>query len=240
MTVSYCKQHPEADPNHVAQHYAFNIAQNLVHEYKRGAFNQEFAPTTPLTTTENKTDKQFVVTESRRPVRQLLDDLLNLRSLRQQNRSQGEAQLYGGLWGIILDGEPGIGKSELVFATLREHGLKPPKFYTIPVSMPLPEKEALLLKAFNEGAVVVIDEINASPMMERLLNDLLMGKSPDGKRPGNPGFMVMSTQNPVTMAGRRAPSTALSRRLITAELPSYSEHEMRHILSAKGLNQEQT
>jgi hypothetical protein len=108
-------------------------------------------------------------------------------------------------------------------------------FYRMPVSMPLTEKDELLRKAFNEGAVVVIDEINSSPMMERLLNALLMGTTPEGKRPHHPGFMVIGTQNPITMAGRRAPSTALSRRMTTVDLPPYTAEEMQAILVVKGL-----
>ena len=58
----------------------------------------------------------------------------------------------------------------------------------MPVSMPLDEKEKLLLKAFHEGAVVVIDEINSSALMERLLNTLLMGKTPRGRDSQKTGF----------------------------------------------------
>src|SRR3989338_5997055 len=84
-------------------------------------------------------------------------------------------------------------------------------FYRMPVNFSLEKKQELLLKAFREGAVVVIDEINSSPMMESLLNDLLMGKMPDdpsitiadGKRVNKPGFLVIGTQNPITMEGRR-------------------------------------
>ncbi|MCX7116945.1 MAG: hypothetical protein NTW94_03395 [Legionellales bacterium] len=45
----------------------------------------------------------------------------------------------------------------------------------------------------DEGAVVVIDEINCAPMMEALLNALLMGKTPEGKRPTHTGFLVIGT-----------------------------------------------
>ena len=75
--------------------------------------------------------------------------------------------------------------------------------------------------------------------MERFLNDLLMGKDPSGARPQNPGFMIVGTQNPITMAGRRAPSTALARRLITTELPVYPVEELQAILINKGLSKRQ-
>jgi hypothetical protein len=108
----------------------------------------------------------------------------------------------------------------------------------MPVSMSIDEKKRLLLKAFHEGAVVVVDEINSSPMMERFLNDLLMGKTPEGERPRIPGFLIIGTQNPVTMAGRRAASTALERRLSKAILTDYTSEEMKSILKSKGANEE--
>ena len=114
-------------------------------------------------------------------------------------------------------------------------------YYLMPVSMSVDEKEKLLLKAFDEGAVVVIDEINASPMMERLLNDLLMGQRPkrnDGSMvpvDTKPGFMIIGTQNPITMSGRRAASTAFKRRMITTTVPDYTPEEMGHILHCKGV-----
>ena len=109
-------------------------------------------------------------------------------------------------------------------------------FYRIPVSMNIREKEALLLKAFDEGAVVIIDEINSSPLMENLLNALTMGRTPSGNRPKQPGFMIIGTQNPVTMAGRRAPSPALARRLTTINVPDYTTDELNQILIHKGAN----
>jgi len=156
-----------------------------------------------------------VVTPSRQLITDQLNDLLYLRQYR-QNGAINDAQNFGGIGGIILEGEPGIGKSELVINTLIAHQFKEGAlnkvstegniFYRVLVSMQLDDKKALLLKAFNEGAVVIIDEINSSPMMERWLNDLLMGKNPLTKqRPKCPGFLIIGTQNPVTMAGRRRP-----------------------------------
>ncbi|MCP0914999.1 AAA family ATPase [Legionella sp. 27cVA30] len=105
---------------------------------------------------------------------------------------------------MVLEGPPGVGKSELVTLALLSHGfteatLSSPRegensFYRMPVSMQPDDKKRLLLKAFKEGAVVVVDEINSSPMMERLLNDLLMGESEEGK-PDKPGFFIIGTQN---------------------------------------------
>ncbi len=157
---------------------------------------------------------------------------------------------------MVLTGEPGIGKSEMVIAILRQHGYKEAHFrlilkaqtsdtdlgnkifYRMPVSLPLSVKQALLLKAFNEGTVVVVDELNSSPMMERWFNDLLMGKNPlNGNPPLHPGFMLIGTQNPANKAGRRRASTAFARRIIQETVPSYPHQEMCEILIKQGLNQ---
>ena len=231
------------------------LAKPLVPTDKLASFNQSFQSNFQRPVPAQKGEvvgEDFVLTPSRYPIRQLLDDLLTLRASRQAHPNENRAQVYGGLGGIILEGEPGVGKTELVLNTLIEHGFhevhhldaplttdKP--FYRMPVSLSISEKKALLLKAFDEGAVVVIDEINSSPMMEQFLNDLLMGIHPETKeRPKKPGFFIIGTQNPITMGGRRAPSTALSRRMITVEVTPYSTAEMHQILVWKGLSEEDT
>ena len=87
--------------------------------------------------------------------------------------------------------------------------------------------------------MIVIDEINSSPMMEKFLNALLMGKNPDtGEPPNKVGFMVIGTQNPATMAGRRIASTALQRRLTTMTIPEYHQDEMKQILLQQGIDKD--
>jgi hypothetical protein len=250
LVLSYTQQqfvHPD-DRVAVAQYYAYHLASTLVPESHRFVFNQKFAckDLLPRPITEPLVGKDFLITPSRLRIHQHLNDVLALQQLRK--RSSDETQQYGGLGGLILEGEPGVGKSELLIASLLAQGYHEVKaheansvptkaFYKMSVSMPLAEKRTLLLRAFDEGAVVVIDEINSSPMMERLLNDLLMGKTPEGKRPTTPGFLVIGTQNPVTMAGRRAPSHALARRLMTLVVPPYKTEEMISILIASGLKE---
>lgn len=247
LTLSHCSKSKD-DPTIIAQHYAYQLAHRLVPKQYQTVFAREFKPDTNLSIkqTEPNIASDFLITSSRQTLSNQLNDLLSLRELRNQTDNLNDGQRYGGLGGIIIEGEPGIGKSELVIAALIAKGYKQihhaakstcdKPFYRLPVSMPLDEKKTLLMQAFHEGAVVVIDEINSSPMMERLLNDLLMGKTPDGKRPDHPGFMVIGTQNPPTLAGRRNPSNALARRLIQTELTPYSNAEMRQILEYRGLD----
>ena len=247
LTNSYCQKYPLADRLDVAAHYAFKIAINLVPKSKRTLFIERFKPQNPLPITVSDDCTEFLLTQSRMESQQLLEDVLDLREWR-QTFAINDVQRYGGLGGLTFEGEPGIGKSEQIKQTLLARGFKPMSInsvpapgdkplYLIPVSMSYTDKEALLLKAFHEGAVVVIDEINSSPMMEKLLNSLLMGKTPQGNNPNTPGFLIIGTQNPVTLSGRRAPSNALSRRIITEQLPLYSKDEMLDILMKEGVKE---
>jgi hypothetical protein len=254
MAVSYAKQHPETSLNDhklAIQHYVYRLGLQLNKTEHRENFEAHFKPEKPLAHDRLPQYKAgFLVTESRKAISQQLDDLLALREFRCSAHATTSAQKYGGLGGLIIDGEAGIGKSELAMAGLFARGYQevhlestsaiPEKpFYHMPVSMQLEDKIRLLLKAFNEGAVVLIDEINSSPMMERLLNSLLMGKTLDNKSPDKPGFCIIGTQNPPTLGGRFIPSNALSRRLINTGLPPYTTLEMQDILIEKKVDRDE-
>ena len=239
----------EQDIQKITQQYVYLLGRNRVPKTMLAKFDKSFKPTLPSQQTDNiilaSENTSFLVTPSRKPVFDLLNDLLDLREWRGSlNQEQApDAQKYGGLGGMIIEGNPGIGKSELVISTLVNRGYKEARldkpvgegkhFYKIPASLPLKEKEALLLKAFDEGSIVIMDEINASPMMERLLNRLLMGQNPDGRTPNQPGFMIIGTQNPITMAGRRPTSSALENRMIPIYVPEYPHKELINLLAQR-------
>jgi energy-coupling factor transporter ATP-binding protein EcfA2 len=246
--LNYHQQNPQADLSQVATHYAYHLGKDLSPTMYRDAFDKQFKPQEPLQQEQPTSyNKKFLMTPSRQFIQQQLNDFLGLRQFK-RHQATNDQQKYGGLGGIILEGEPGIGKSELVRMTLLAQGYeeafldKPTdaenSFYRMPVSMQPEEKKQLLLRAFHEGAVVIIDEINSSSLMERLVNDLLMGKTPEGKRPAQPGFFIIGTQNPANMGGRRTLGNALARRLLQTTLPNYNAQEMKTILSHKGLSPE--
>jgi len=198
----------------------------------------------PATTTTDA----FLVTGSRRSIDNEINDFLSVRQLKWET-TEHALKYAAGLGGIVLEGEPGVGKSEFVINVLVEKGFKEksisstvisdeiPKnyFYKMPVSMQASDKEKLLLRAFHEGSVVVIDEINSSPMMETLLNALLMGYDLEGNRAKIPGFMIIATQNPVSMAGREAASSAVEHRFIKRIFTPYTDLEMINIVQERGL-----
>ena len=241
MTVSYCKKHPEAKPREAARYYAYTLAKPFVPSTHQEAFDADFEKPKRLLRTPLKPSDDLLITPSNQHALDALCDFMELRALRQAQEIQAE----GGLGGLILEGAPGLGKTELVVNTLLALGLHKgnlteehphqPVFYVIPVSMSYEEKVKVLLKAFHEGAPVVIDEINSAPMMETLLNDLLMGKDPKGEPAKTPGFLVIGTQNPATLAGRIQASTALEHRMHKVVIQDYPKPEMLKILAHKGL-----
>jgi len=210
-------------------------------EVEIGVLRDRFIPATATT-------DAFLVTRSRRSIDNEMSDFLSVRQLK-RNTQELTLKYAAGLGGIVLEGEPGVGKSEFVINLLVEKGFKEKSidskiasddilqnyFYKMPVSMQASDKEKLLLKAFHEGSVVVIDEMNSSPMMETLLNALLMGYDLEGNRAKNPGFMIIATQNPVSMAGREVASSAVEHRFVKRMFLPYSDLEMINIVQERGL-----
>ena len=167
---------------------------------------------------------KFVITPSRQKLMTDLDDLLMLRATKGQ----------GGVRGIIIEGNPGIGKSEMVLLALKQRKLEANKhFYPIAASMPLKEKQELLLKAWNEGAVVVMDELNAGSMPVDLLKKLLKGRY-QGRPPQHSGFLLFATQNPEHIAsGRQKIPDVLKKLCMNIELSEYLQEECQHILKIR-------
>ena len=276
LTLSSSIQSPEFNPVLIARYYACILGRQNVSPSDRAEFDQTFA-TEPLPRKQTfeghvlkSESSHFLITKSREAIIEQLHDCLNLREFKQLNaESMNDSQRYGGLGGMIIEGPPGVGKSQLVSMYLQncgfvEHflngmddfdgaGLK--VFYHLRVGMDKHEREQLLLRAFDEGAVVIVDEINSIPIMERLLNDLLMGIRPkkndqEATRPTHPGFMIIGTQNPTryseefnkgdTYDGRYESSAAFKGRLMPTQIMNnYNHEELLAILQLKGIEEEQ-
>ena len=243
MAITYCSNNPATSPLDAVTYFAYKMAKSLTPESSRASFAKEWPQVPVLERPAPDARIDLSVNNANQAALDALNDLLDFRELRQK-APPGSERSKGGLGGLIIEGEPGIGKSELVYKTLVARKKKYIElgkpddlvFYKMPVGMPFTEKKELLLKAFHEGAVVVIDEINSAPMMERLLNDLLMGATPEGLPPRTPGFMIIGTQNPSDRAGRVRTSLALERRMEKVVIPDYSKEEMIAILVHKNLS----
>ncbi len=148
-----------------------------------------------------------------------------------------------GLNGVILEGDSGIGKSVLIEAILRKEGLGEIKlgdeiseslqgYYKIDASLPLEQKREIITKAFEQGQVVWIDEINSciDDGLEKILNGALTGDHPDGKKiTPTPGFMLISSVNSAGIEGRSLLSPALKHRTIQPRVPSLEEYSLEDL-----------
>lgn len=222
LTLHAQQKNPAVNLDEVARYYAYTIGNLII---------PELFPTPESFTRPNvimpRAESKFLLTSSRLPIWQMLSDMLTQR------------HFNSGIGGLIIEGDSGIGKSELVKACLTALQFEIPfNYYFIPASMDLAEKEMLLLKAFHEGAVVVMEEINASSMMERLLNSLLMGQTLEGEKAKQSGFLLIGTQNPCYFGGRKKQSNALSRRLLAMHMQPYPKEEIQQILEYQGIESE--
>jgi len=84
----------------------------------------------------------------------------------------------------------------------------------------------LLMKAFNEGALVILDEYNIDEKLHVLLTQLLTGVDLNGRPADKSGFMIFASQNPSYMEGRKPLSTADINRTHFIYMDPFSEKEL--------------
>lgn len=160
-------------------------------------------------------------------------------NIRQKQRSGDFPSKAVGLNGVLLEGDSGVGKSVLISAMLQHQGIKEKKFgdaaedgdwnyYKIDANLPLEKKKEIIIKAFEEGNVVWIDEINScvDDGLEKILNAVLTGDHPEGKdvKDVKPGFMLISSVNSAGLEGRSLISPALRHRTTMPRVKSLKEY----------------
>lgn len=162
-----------------------------------------------------------------------------------------EMQRYGefptaGKNGTFLKGEVGIGKSEMARMVLGGMGydegtpdelLKAKdgkKYYRITADLSSDQISQYVIKAFELGAIVFIDEINSchGPDLEYVLNKVLTGEHPVTGKEAKPGFGLIATGNPISHEGRMGFSPALLSRMNVLEfkpLAKYPKEDLAKI-----------
>ena len=244
--------HP--DPCAFAQAYVYKLGQSLAPIDLKERFNEAFKDYQAdywniLKKYAAPISKDFLFTPSRYPILQLLGEMITLHEAERDNRnkaSDSESIQAQRIRAMNIEGEAGIGKSEMIVHYLTsqkyeeerqfaldvnnpEFSTKLKPFYRIPASLDLDQKKRALVKAHYEGAIVILDEINSTPALEALLNALLMNTVPQEFIIPNHtprGMMIIGTQNPRTYRGRYAISTALQRRMIQVTADSYTHSEL--------------
>lgn len=230
-----------------ALYYAYVVGKERLPPGQCAAFDALFFINRPLSLDNRPMNvaasAAFLLTPSRHAFREQLMDLLALREYK-ANASLTNAQRYGGLAAVILEGPMGCGKKALVRAALMDAGYhegnfnllctdeepsSAPCFYLMPENMPYSDQATLLFKAFCAGAVVLGGDIDYS-FHEPLLYSLLEGITPMGKRPAKAGFLLIGTRNPQ----QEEPSNALSKHFLKIQIPDYTVQEMHDILMRQG------
>ena len=257
FTLSYCEKNKNENPVSVAKYYAYSLLNPFVpNEYQAEFHRQYFPDFAPKIADIISPKSDFYLTDNNQPAALMLNDFLMLRAYRREHPEFSNKQLFDGLGGMVLEGDSGIGKSNLVIEVLLANDFKKGNpeeeissddlFYHIEARWSLKKRKITLLKAYFEGNPVIWDEINCSYSMETFLNDLLMGKIPDdevaiqylrtysGYSP-KPGFNIIGTQNPDFMAGRGKTSDALLHRMHYKKVPGYSETALIDVLRYTGL-----
>ncbi len=169
--------------------------------------------------------------------------------IRGYQRDKILGSVSAGLNGFIIKGDAGVGKSELIRAVFEAENiiagnldLDSPaniksdlrKFYKIDANTSKEKMLKLITKAFEEGNIIWIDEINScidKNGLEKNLNLALTGMHPEGKsqQPINPGFMLVSSINPAFLPGRSQISPALNHRSIICESKSLNQYQLEDL-----------
>ncbi len=184
----------------------------------------------------------FISTDATKDVE---DQLISALKVKELQRASGSKIKPGiGLNGVLLEGDSGTGKSELIKAVLHSMGIEEntPEsagsqcYYKIDPSLPREEKLKIITKAYEEGNIVWIDEINSclDDGLEKALNLALTGDHPKGEKDKavKPGFMLISSINSINLEGRSEISPALRHRTIQPRVKpakEYSEEDLTKI-----------
>ncbi|MDP3558735.1 MAG: hypothetical protein Q8R79_00095, partial [Legionellaceae bacterium] len=124
LTMQYMMNHPEANPEEVARYYAYSVSHSFVPKAHQAEFQTKFGFWNNFTRDYPKQPEKLVVNDTNKAIWGALCDGLALHDLRQKSPTFNEVQKYGGLNILTVEGNPGMGKSELVIEALVVHGYK--------------------------------------------------------------------------------------------------------------------
>ncbi|MBA3662284.1 MAG: hypothetical protein H0W64_11170 [Gammaproteobacteria bacterium] len=178
-------------------------------------------------------DKNVIIPPAKYHIWRLIENDLQLRQLRINKKTN-----FLGKLGPLIEGPSGIGKSTLYMTALEQAGLRRDatdtqmKYIQITAGSLNDEKE--LLEAFHGGSAVILDELNANPKLETLLNQLLTGVDLKNQPATKPGFTVFASQNPPQYDGCKVSSRAIVNRLHKITMDNYTFNDFEYIAKAAG------
>ena len=213
-------------------YFAYTLCKNHVPHHAKETFEVRFKVAPPSQLAPN--NNEYLLNETNMPTAIALQSHLRVRDDRLKQTNTQILNL--GLGGLVIEGEPGEGKSQLILSQLVGNGYQEHRdFIYIPAKSKPNEIKQKLLEGFHQGLIVVIDEMNSLPLPEQLLNALLEGQDLEGKAADKPGFLLLGTQNPTTYQGRLKTTAPLEHRLQKVILPKSSLLEKIAVLTWMGL-----
>jgi MoxR-like ATPase len=216
-----------------------------------GDGSSETQVTSPASPSQKNND--FILTPNLQDIYAKINQFVRVRRAQTLGLLSQDTQGLG-LGGVFIQGRPGFGKTELIRAILQENHYQPlpdfshasssddlgslslgspGNFYDkIEAGIPLEEKKARLLRAFENGWAVWIDEFDACTTgLEKFMNALMTGQHPEtGKKATHPAFMVLATGNGAAMAGRKKLSSAAESRFLNFDMPTYSKEDLQAVI----------
>ena len=162
----------------------------------------------------------YILTASSKPVRDNLESFLQIQRLK-LNRKLSR---HNGLNAVLIEGEPGVGKTAMVSFLLTQSHLS---YVKIDASLSSDEIEKKIINAFYDGVGFWIDEYDSctTPRLDMVINKVLSGEDPNnGVLLDTPCFAIF-TGNGGAYAGRRAFGFSFQNRLLclTLDKPTYDD-----------------
>lgn len=207
------KSDEESDlPQETVRELQERILQEIVKKYKP-SLKAEIA------------NQNFISTQANQQTIFDLQTAIRIRKLQKEGDFPGECL---GTPGVIFEGDSGIGKSVMIEAVIQSQGItalsslddfardsKTHHYFKIDASSSYDKIKEQLFKAFELGVIVVIDELNTriDEGLEKEINALLTGQHPTNPNiKMKPGFMIITSVNKASSAGRSNFSPAIKHR----------------------------
>ncbi len=237
-----------------------NLPKETVRELQEKVLKEIVKKTQP-SQSEVVQNANFIATDANN---ESIAELQSAIQIRQLQKSDQLPSQFLGTCGVIFEGDSGVGKSVMIEAVLENRGIKktdslenlaqqiererkikseitpettPHYYYKIPASLPIEEIEKNLIKAFELGAIVVFDEMNARIKeggLEKTINALLTGQHPTNPQiKPESGFMLIASVNKATNSGRSNFSSAIEHRcnmIFAKPLSAYQKEDFEKII----------
>jgi hypothetical protein len=180
--------------------------------------------------------ENFVSTHATKEAVKKLRRFISIQSKQREGLLPGHSV---GLNIIVLEGEPGVGKTELIRAMFSSYKIKKattklektpgklPLYYKVDASLSLEKKKQMLIKAARQKDWAWIDEINScmDDGLEKVINALTTGVHPDTGET-IPPLKLITSINPISMGGRGALSPAVQHRSVHQKVASLKEYKI--------------